>query len=69
MARIELTKYPAIPPAVLTVKQAALYLQVSTDTIYNLCKQGRLLHQRIGRAIRIKQADLDQIEPEVKDDW
>ncbi len=51
----------------LTVEQAAAYLQVSKDVIYDLCKSGELPRQKVGRAIRIKRADLDQLS--VEDDW
>lgn len=42
----------------LKVKEAAAALGVSPATIYDLCDSGRLRHQRIGRAIRIKESDL-----------
>jgi len=48
----------------LTVKQAARSLGVSADTIYDLCRTGRLRHQQIGRTIRIKTEDLDAIKTE-----
>lgn len=50
-----------------TVEQAAKYLQVSKDKIYDLCKSGELPNQRVGRVIRIKRSDLDQMS--VEDDW
>lgn len=46
----------------LTVKQAAEKLNVSLDTIYNLCCSGKLKHRRIGKGrgtIRIASSDLD----------
>lgn len=48
----------------LTVKQAAQKLNVSIDTIYQLCEAGKLKHQRVGSGrgtIRIKPADLQRV--------
>ena len=48
-------------PELLTVKQAAARLNVSTDTVYQLCEAGKLKHQRVGNGrgtIRILPADL-----------
>ncbi len=38
----------------LTVRQAATVLQVSTSTIYKLCAEGKLAHVRVSNAIRIE---------------
>lgn len=47
----------------LTVKEAAKTLGVSMGTIYDLCNQGRLKHQRIGeRSIRILPEDLENLK-------
>jgi excisionase family DNA binding protein len=46
----------------LTVKQAAERLNVSADLIYDLCQGGKLRHQKIGRTIRIRPADLDCVD-------
>jgi excisionase family DNA binding protein len=48
-------------PNYLTPKQAAEYLSVSATTIYKLCQSGELRHVRIGRAIRIRPTDLDNL--------
>ena len=45
----------------LTVKEAAERLGVSPKTIYAMIASGKLIAQRIGRAIRIRPADLDQL--------
>ena len=43
----------------LTVKEAARLLKVSTATVYSLCESGRLPHVRIStHAIRIFESDL-----------
>jgi excisionase family DNA binding protein len=49
------------PPASgpLTVKQAAERLGVSPKTVYDLVEKGRLRCIRVGRAIRIRPADLE----------
>jgi excisionase family DNA binding protein len=48
---------PASSP--LTVKQAAERLGLSPKTVYDLVQKGRLRCIRIGRAIRIRPADLE----------
>ena len=48
-------------PEYLTVEQAATRLQVSHDSIYNLINQGLLNHTKLGRIIRIRSVDLDQV--------
>ncbi len=43
----------------LTVKEAARRLKVSTATVYTLCASGRLPHSRIStHSIRIAESDL-----------
>ena len=42
----------------LTVREAAARLAVSTFTVYGLCERGELPHVRISNAIRIAPADL-----------
>ncbi len=48
-----------ILPAVLKVRQAAQYLNVSVRTIYNLKERGELRSIGIGTAVRFRIADLD----------
>ncbi|HYD42495.1 MAG TPA: helix-turn-helix domain-containing protein [Anaeromyxobacter sp.] len=43
----------------LTVRDAARVLGVSTATVYALCDEGRLAHVRVGNAIRVRPADLE----------
>lgn len=45
-------------PAVLTVKQVAARLQVSTAVVYRQVETGALGHVRIGNVIRVTEADL-----------
>jgi len=46
-------------PPLLTVKEAAARLRVSTATVYGLCERGRLSYVRIStHAIRIAEQDL-----------
>jgi excisionase family DNA binding protein len=51
------------PPATvwLTAEEAAAYLRVSTQSIYDACRTGGLRHHRLGgrRNIRLRQSDLD----------
>jgi len=44
----------------LTVKEVATLLRVSTDSVYGLCARGELPHVRVSNAIRIAQADLTE---------
>ena len=43
----------------LSVRDVAAYLAVSTKTIYALCAQGKLRHIRVLNAIRIAPSDVD----------
>jgi excisionase family DNA binding protein len=43
----------------LTAKQAGEVANLSERQIYRLCSCGELTHARVGRAIRIKQSDLE----------
>ena len=43
----------------LTVKEAAAYLHVSTKMVYRLCALGDLRHIRVLNAIRIAPSDID----------
>jgi len=45
----------------LTVKEAAERLRVSTATVYGLCKDGKLAHVRVGNSIRIPEAELGRL--------
>jgi excisionase family DNA binding protein len=46
-------------PRLLTVKEAAARLRVSTATVYGLCERGRLPYVRVStHAIRIAEQDL-----------
>jgi len=42
----------------LTVREVAAFLRVSTRTVYTLCDEGRLAHVRIANAIRVEPAVL-----------
>ena len=46
----------------LTVKEAAASLGVSKNTIYRLCEEGLLRHQKLGRTVRIQPDDLQTIK-------
>jgi len=49
---------PACQSDLLTVKDAAKQLGVSTNKLYDLCKTNQIIYQKIGRSIRIKPDDL-----------
>jgi len=42
----------------LSVREAASHLRVSTSTVYKLCAEGKLRHVRVSNAIRIPEAAL-----------
>jgi excisionase family DNA binding protein len=50
----------------LTVADAAKALNLSLSKTYELCRQGRLRHQRHGRAVRISAADLETFQKNAK---
>lgn len=45
-------------PRLLTVREVAAHLRVSTRTVYSLCETGGLAHVRVRNAIRIPPAAL-----------
>jgi len=48
----------------LTVKEVAGILSVSATTVYEMCREGKLVHNRIGvgrGAIRIKPSELERL--------
>jgi excisionase family DNA binding protein len=45
----------------LSVRQVAERLGVSTSTIYDLCRKGRLPHVRVSNAIRVAPAALEDL--------
>jgi excisionase family DNA binding protein len=46
----------------LTVREVAAYLRVSTRTVYALCEQGKLRHMRIANALRIEPGRVPEFE-------
>lgn len=47
-------------PDILTVQQAAQYLQVNPETVRKAARSGRLRASRVGRRWRIRQKDLNE---------
>jgi excisionase family DNA binding protein len=47
-----------VPDRLLSVKQVAEHLGVTTATVYGLCADGRLAHVRILNTIRVAPGDL-----------
>jgi excisionase family DNA binding protein len=48
-------------PELVTVREAARLLRVSTATIYKLCADGHLAHIRVSNAIRIPRLALTRV--------
>jgi excisionase family DNA binding protein len=48
-------------PEVMTVKESAALLRISTKTVYALVKAGRLGAYRAGRALRIRRSTVLQL--------
>lgn len=46
----------------LSVKEAAKSLGISIGSLYDLCKAGKLKHQRFGRTIRVRPEDLENFK-------
>jgi len=47
------------PPALVTRREAARFLNVSERQVWNLQNDGRLPHVRIGRSVRFRVTDLE----------
>lgn len=45
----------------LTVDEVAKILRVSRQTIYVLCREGKLPHFKVGTKLRFKKADIDAV--------
>jgi len=45
----------------LTVREVAAKLGVSTSTVYALCERGELAHVRVLNAIRVATAELERL--------
>jgi len=56
----------AVAPVLLTVRQVAELLSVSTATVYALCERQKLAHVRVANAIRIEPAALAAYLEEVR---
>jgi excisionase family DNA binding protein len=53
-----MTLSTSAPARLLTTREAADYLRVSTRTLFSLSARGELPAVRIGRAVRYRPADL-----------
>lgn len=58
---------PAIVPALLSPAQAATYLALSRNSIYNLMRDGKLASVKIGGARRIERVELDRLIRDSRD--
>lgn len=52
---------PKMASRLWTIKQASEYTQLSARTLRRYIAEGRLVAYRMGRAIRLKQEDLDAL--------
>jgi len=50
-----------VSPVLLTVREVARLLNVSTATVYKLCAQGALAHVRVANAIRVRPRALEAL--------
>jgi excisionase family DNA binding protein len=49
----------AVDAPLLSVREAANHLRVSTATVYGLCERGELRHVRVSNAIRLRVEDIE----------
>lgn len=45
----------------LTVDEVTKILRVSRQTIYTLCREGKIPHFKVGNKLRFKRADIEAI--------
>jgi excisionase family DNA binding protein len=57
-ARVVGVTSPRLALRLLTVREVAERLRVSTATVYALCKRGALQHVRVANAIRVPESAL-----------
>lgn len=67
MLRDERAVSPSVEPALLTVKQAAIYLGRSEQSIQHLIFQKELPVVRVGRRVHLDRRDLDGFIEKYKD--
>ncbi|WNG31858.1 helix-turn-helix domain-containing protein [Cystobacter fuscus] len=58
-ASTQLRALPGEPERLLTVREVAERLSISTATVYRLCERGELSHVRVSNALRISVASLE----------
>nr|WP_239578564.1 helix-turn-helix domain-containing protein [Archangium primigenium] len=58
-ALTRLRALPGAPGRLLTVREVAEWLGLSTATVYRLCERGELAHVRVSNAIRVPLESLD----------
>jgi len=54
------TEYAPIERTTLTVKEIAIYLDLSTDFIYKLCREKKIPHIKIGTRTMFKRNSIDK---------
>ncbi len=62
LADVMLEERESPVPESLTVAEAAKRLHVSPNTVYDLCARGEIIHHRVGRAIRLRPADIEEYQ-------
>jgi excisionase family DNA binding protein len=60
LADVMLEERESPVPESLTVAEAAKGLHVNPGTVYDLCARGEIIHHRVGRAIRLRPADIEE---------
>lgn len=51
----------------MTVMEVAQFLRVSRQTIYNMVRDGKVPHFRVGNKVRFKRADIEALtQPQTK---
>ena len=56
---IHALKVISTPRALLSVREVARQLGLSTATVYKLCERGELAHARVSNAVRVAPGDLE----------
>ncbi|WP_254843983.1 helix-turn-helix domain-containing protein [Virgibacillus dokdonensis] len=56
----EMKNLPTIERTTMTVKEMAVYLDLSTDFVYKLCREKKIPHIKIGTRTMFKKESIDK---------